>query len=73
MYILNPSMGYQIGNVRCEDVQDLIDLLEGMDNTSRDNISDILVEDSMLLAWLDALGYGRQVEKWLEVYEKVDW
>ena len=73
MFILNPGMGYQIGNARCEDVQDLIDLLESMDNTSRDNVSDMIVDDPMLMAWLDALGYGRQVEKWQQIYEKVEW
>jgi serine/threonine protein kinase len=73
MFILNPSMGYQIGNARCEDVQDLIELLEGMDNTSRDNVSDVIVDDPMLMAWLDALGYGKQVEKWQQIYEKVEW
>ena len=73
MYILNLSMGYWIGNARCEDVQDLIDLLESMDNISRDNVTDVIVDDPMLMAWLDALGYGRQVEKWQQIYEKVEW
>ena len=72
MYILNPSMGYQIGNVRCEDVQDLIDLLEGMDNASRDNVSDVIIDDPMLLAWMEALGYKKQVEKWRGLFVKAE-
>lgn len=73
MYILNPSMGFEVSGTRCEDVQDLIDLLESVDNTTRDNIADNLVGNPMFLAWMDALGYGQQVEKWLEIYKEVDW
>lgn len=73
MYILNPGMGFGINRVKCEDLSDLIDYLESVDNSTRDNISDALVDNDMFLAWVDSLGYDKQIDKWLDIYKKVEW
>ena len=73
MYILNPGMGFNVNKVRCEDLTDLIEYLESIDNSTRDNIADNLVESEMFLAWVDSLGYDKQIDKWCDIYKKVEW
>lgn len=73
MYILNPSMGFFVNHVRCEDLNDLIEYLESVDNNTRDHIADNLVDNAMFIAWLDAQGYDKQIDKWENLYKKVEW
>ena len=73
MYILNPGMGFDVNKIRCEDLTDLIEYLESIDNSTRDNIADNLVENEMFLAWVDSLGYDKQIDKWRDIYKKVEW
>lgn len=73
MYTLNPSMGFEVNRVRCEDLKDLIDYLESVDSNTRDNIADHLIDNEMFIAWLDSLGYDKQIDKWKDLYKKVEW
>ena len=62
-----------INGIRCEDISDLIEYLESVDNTIRDNCADKLIANEMFLAWVEALGYKEQITKWREIYTKVEW
>lgn len=73
MYILNPGTGFEVNKVRCEDLTDLIEYLESIDNSTRDNIADSLVENEMFFVWVDSLGYNKQIDKWRDIYKKVEW
>ena len=73
MYLLNPGMGFEINGITCEDLTDLIEYLERVDDDTRDETADRLVENELFLAWVDSLGYEKQVDKWCEIYEKVEW
>ncbi len=73
MYVLHPEMGFKVKQVTCEDLTDLVEYLESEDPDTREKIAGELAENELFLAWVDSLGYGRQVEKWCEIYEKVAW
>ena len=73
MYIFNPSLGFDVNSTHCEDLQDVIDYLEGLDQVIRDSIIEDLVENTFFIAWIDSQGYENQVNRWLEIYEKVEW
>ena len=66
-------MGFEINGITCEDLTDLIEYLERVDDDTRDETADRLVENELFLAWVDSLGYEKQVDKWCEIYEKVEW
>ena len=73
MYIFCPSMGFDLNAVHCEDLQDVIDYLESLDHVIRDSIVENLVGNTFFIAWIESQGYENQVNKWLDIYEKVEW
>ncbi len=73
MYIFNPSMGFDVNTTHCEDLQDVIDYLESLDQVIRDSIIEDLVGNTFFIAWIESQGYEEQVNRWLEIYEKVEW
>ena len=72
MFALNPGMGFEVNKVRCEDMKDLIEYLESVDSGTRDRIADSLIENEVFLSWLDSLGYDKQIDKWRDIYKKVE-
>lgn len=72
MYIFKPSMGFEVNSVRCENIEQLIELLENTNQITRENLADSLVNNGLFLAWIASQGYDTQVDKWLEVFGKVE-
>lgn len=73
MYILDPDKGFNISNYKFDNLMELIDYLESLDNTARDNLADKLVDNDMFIAWIDSLGYDKQIDRWKDIYKKVEW
>lgn len=73
MYLLNPGMGFEVNKVRCERLVDLIELLESYDDEKRNEALDRIIDDDLFFAWMEALGYDDQIEKWENMYKRVEW
>lgn len=73
MYILYPEIGFDYNKKKYVNLEDFIDDLEMNDFNYIARICQDLISNPMFIMWIYSLGYAKQVESWMKIYEKAVW
>ena len=73
MYLLYPEIGFEYNKKKYVNLEDFIEDLEKNNTTQIAKICQDLISNKMFIMWVYSLGYSKQVESWMKVYEKAVW
>lgn len=73
MYLLYPEIGFEYNKKKYVNLEDFIEDLEKNNSTQIAKICQDLISNKMFIMWVYSLGYSKQVENWMKVYEKAVW
>ena len=73
MYLLYPEMGFEYNKKKYVNLEDFIEDLEKNSSIQITKICQDLISNKMFIMWIYSLGYSKQVESWMKVYEKAVW
>lgn len=73
MYLLYPEIGFEYNKKKYVNLEDFIEDLEKNNSTQIAKICQDLISNKMFIMWVYSLGYSKQVESWMKVYEKAVW
>lgn len=73
MYLLYSEIGFEYNKKKYVNLDDFIEDLEKQSNTQISNTCQDLISNQMFIMWIYALGYSKQVESWMNIYEKAVW
>lgn len=73
MYLLYPEIGFEYNKKKYVNLEDFIEDLEKNNATQIAKICQDLISNKMFIMWVYSLGYSKQVESWMKVYEKAVW
>ena len=73
MYLLYPEIGYEYNKKKYVNLEDFIEDLEKTSSTQINKTCQDLIGNPMFLMWINSLGYSKQVDSWLKIYEKAVW
>jgi len=73
MYLLYPEIGFEYNKKKYVNLEDFIEDLEKNNSTQIAKMCQDLISNKMFIMWVYSLGYSKQVENWMKVYEKAVW
>lgn len=73
MYLLYPEIGFDYNKKKYLNLEDFVSDLEKNSNNQIAKICQDLISNKMFIMWVYSLGYTKQVENWMKIYEKAVW
>lgn len=73
MYLLYPEIGFEYNKKKYVNLEDFVEDLEKNNSMQIAKICQDLISNKMFIMWVYSLGYSKQVESWMKVYEKAVW
>jgi len=73
MYLLYPEIGFEYKEKKYVNLESFIDNLESNSTKQIVKICQDLISDKIFIMWIYSLGYSKQVENWMKIYEKAVW
>lgn len=73
MYLLYPEIGFEYNKKKYVNLEDFINDLEKNSSEQITKICQDLISNKLFIMWIYSLGYFKQVENWIKVYEKAVW
>lgn len=73
MYLLYPEIGFEYNKKKYVNLEDFIEDLEKNNSNQIAKICQDLISNKMFIMWVYSLGYTKQVENWMKIYEKAVW
>ena len=73
MYLLYPEIGFEKKKKKYVNLESFIDNLESNSTKQIVKICQDLISDKIFIMWIYSLGYSKQVENWMKIYEKAVW
>lgn len=73
MYLLYPEMGFDFNDKKYVNLEDFVSDLESQSSSEITRTCGRLISNPLFFMWIYSLGYSKQVEEWMSIYEKAVW